>query len=310
MYYKEAMIITKLNGGLGNQMFQYACGRALALRNNDLLKLDISEYGPGRSNGIDAVREYSLSHFNIKEDIAGEKEATAARLPYGAFSNYFAIFRRKILRQFNVGFNSRILRAKTAGRTIYLDGFWQSEKYFADCAETIRQDFTLKKPLSPAAQTIAGAIGQQSGNGPSVSIHIRRGDVARNAATNPYYGIATPEYYSRALVHVAEKLAARNMKNFRIFVFSDDIEWTKKNIAIPYPTTYVLGDDAKNNLPDHEEMTLMSMCDHNIVANSSFSWWGAWLNKNPDKIVIAPKEWSTRDKKWHTDTVPTTWTRL
>jgi hypothetical protein len=295
------MIITRLNGGLGNQMFQYACGRALALRNGDMLKLDISEYAPGRSNGIDALREYSLSHFNIEEAIAGEAEVRQARRPFGISSKYADLFRKKILRHYNVGFNPHILRKKTAGRGIYLDGFWQSENYFADCADAIRKDFILKKPLSAAAQTIAEAIK----SGPAVSIHIRRGDVAHNAAQNPYYGICTPDYYSRALVNVARKV-----KNFRVFVFSDDIEWTKKNISIPFPTTYVSPAVVNDGLPDYEEIVLMSMCDHNIIANSSFSWWGAWLNKNPGKIVIAPARWSTRNEKWHADTVPQSWTRI
>jgi hypothetical protein len=301
------MIITKLNGGLGNQMFQYACGRALALRNNDTLKLDISGYS--RQHPGDAFRTYSLSHFSIEETITGESEATKARYPLGSISKYAEMFRKKIMRQFNVGFIPRIMRMKTTGKNVYLDGFWQSENYFADCADDIRREFTLKKPLDPTAQKIAGEIAA----GPSVSIHIRRGDIVNDGGKSGLFGIATPEYYSHALVCLAEKLSAhhiKGIKNFRVFVFSDDMEWTKKNIVIPYPTTYVLGNDAKTNLPDYEEMTLMSMCDHNIIANSSFSWWGAWLNKNPEKIVIAPARWSTSREKWHTDTVPTSWTRL
>ena len=310
------MIITKLNGGIGNQMFQYACGRALALRTGDALKLDISDFAPHRHNGIDTPREYSLSHFNIQGDIADEEEATTARFPHGIFSKYTEVFRKKVLRQFNVGFNPRILRAKIkqagAGGVTYLDGFWQSENYFAEYVDTIRRDFTLKKPFSPRARKLAEAITAKSEGGPAVSVHIRRGDVARQGTKNPYYGVAAPEYYSRALRYSAETLAARDIKHFRVFVFSDDIEWTKKNIAIPYPTTYVsenaVTDDS--TIPDYEELLLMSLCDHNIIANSSFGWWGAWLNKNPDKIIVAPREWSTRNKKWHTDTVPTSWTRI
>jgi hypothetical protein len=297
------MIITQLNGGLGNQMFQYACGRALSLRNKDMLKLDISGYA--MPNGIDTPREYSLSYFNIEENIATADEISALRFPHGAISKYAAIFRKKILRQFNVGFRPGIFFKKG---NAYLEGFWQSEKYFLDCADAIRKDLTLKKSLSPAAQVIANAIGNATeGNdiAPAVSIHIRRGDIARDAKTNPYYGIATPEYYSKALLHIAEKI-----KTFRVFVFSDDMEWTKKNIVIPYPTTYVSGGSKNSQIPDHEEIILMSMCKHNIIANSSFSWWGAWLNRNSDKIVIAPKEWIIRNKSWHTDTVPNTWTRL
>jgi len=292
-------------------MFQYACGRALALRNeNDDLKLDISGYS--RQHPGDAFRTYSLSNFAIAENIADENEIVKAHYPFGTLSKYTEIFRKKILRQFNVGFVPYILRKKTAGRTIYLDGFWQSEKYFADFADDIRREFTLKKPLGVAARTIANAMDSRNGNSPSVSIHIRRGDIVDDGGKSGLFGIATPEYYSRALIHVAEKLTAHGVKNFRVFVFSDDIEWTKKNLVIPYPTTYVSGtlENGKPAIADYEEIILMSLCSHNIIANSSFSWWGAWLNKNPEKIVIAPIRWSTNHENWHTETVPVSWIRI
>ena len=179
------MIITKLNGGLGNQMFQYACGRALALRNNDMLKLDISGYADAAWNGKDTAREYRLSHFNIEENIADEKEIASARFPHGAVSKYIDIFRKKILRQYNVGFMPGILLKKTGdgkiggGRSVYLDGFWQSEKNFADHADAIKKDFTLKRPMSPATQAIVVSMKAKNDGGPSVSIHIRRGECCR-----------------------------------------------------------------------------------------------------------------------------------
>jgi hypothetical protein len=301
------MIITRLNGGLGNQMFQYACGRAMALRNNDTLKLDISTYAKATQtntgqdqNVTDTPRRYGLFHFNIHADIALDVEAKRLRYPFGPLSQAIEFFNKKVLRDFNVGFVPQILKKKG---NRYLDGFWQSENNFGDYTGVIKKDFNLKSPLSPAAQEIANEIRKP---GQAVSIHVRRGDIAANASTNPYYGICTPEYYSKSLNGIAQ-----SVQDFRVFVFSDDIEWAKKNIPISHPTTYV-SDTAsgKPAIPDYEELVLMSMCDHNIIANSSFSWWAAWLNGNLNKIVIAPKEWIKHHKNWHTDTVPPTWIRL
>jgi hypothetical protein len=290
------MIITKLKGGLGNQMFQYACGRALSLRNKDQLKLDISGY---ERQGTDTPRSYSLSHFKIKETTI----ATPGEISKIAFS-IKDMLRRKLLRDFNIGWKKNIILKKG---DIYLDGFWQTEKYFSDVGDAIKKEFTLTNPLGKNAAAIAEMISseQSAQSTPSVSVHIRRGDVARDAATNPYFGCTPPEYYSRALQYLAERI-----KNFRVFVFSDDIEWVTKNIAIPYPTTYVSSNDPARQIPDYEELALMSLCDHNIIANSSFSWWGAWLNPRMDKIVIAPKKWIQRGEKIHKDTVPPSWIRL
>ncbi len=297
------MIITKLKGGLGNQMFQYACGKALSLRNKDTLKLDISGY---KSQGSDTPRYYSLSHFKIKnEAIATDAEIAKIKYPLGVlskallFANLFV--KTKIFRDFNIGWHKNIA---TKTGDVYLDGFWQTEKYFADVSGDIRNEFSLKEGLAGNSLTMATAI---AGNAhvPSVSMHVRRGDVARDAATNPYFGCTPPEYYARALEYIAA-----HVKEFHVFVFSDDIEWVKKNITIPYPVTYVSGSGAGNQIPDYEELTLMSMCAHNIIANSSFSWWGAWLNPRNDKIVIAPKEWIKRGKRMHKDTVPNTWMQL
>jgi hypothetical protein len=290
------MIIINLKGGIGNQMFQYACGKALSLRNGEPIKLDITGYE--RTRNSDTPREYSLSYFNISAtDIASDDEIRSLKYSLGIVSKGWRLVKVRILRQFNTGWNPRILSKKGG---LYLDGFWQSERYFLDRADTIRSEFTLKNALGDEASRVADEIKKCP---LSVSLHVRRGDVVRNAATNPYYGICTPEYYSKALSAMAQKVGS---EDFRVFVFSDDIDWVKENIVIPGPTSYV----SCPKIPDYKELALMSMCKHNIIANSSFSWWGAWLNKNQDKIVIAPKEWIQRNKRWHKDTVPKSWIRI
>jgi hypothetical protein len=299
------MIIIALKGGLGNQMFQYACGRALSLHDNEPVKLDISGYAKTRTS--DTPREYSLSHFSIKEKtIATNEEIRALKYPYGIVSKGWRFIRTKIFRQFNLDWNPRIFSKKGPR---YLDGYWQTEKYFVDYADDIRREFSLEKPFGTAAQAIADTI---STGQPAVSLHVRRGDVARDAATNRYSGITTPEYYARALAFLAEKLSTLGIKNFHVFVFSDDIEWVKQNIPIPLPTTYVSEklEIGVPKIPDYEELVLMSMCDHNIIANSSFSWWAAWLNRNHDKIIIAPKIWIRGNGTKHKDIAPASWIRI
>ena len=196
---------------------------------------------------------------------------------------------------FNVGWVPRILRKKG---DVYLDGYWQTEKYFIDCADTIRHEFSMKEPMGQDAQAVASKISKEP---ESVSLHVRRGDVARDAATNPYADIATPKYYERALEYIGAKL-----KNPHVFIFSDDPKWVVENIKISFPSTVISG----SCIPDYEEVILMSQCRHHIIANSSFSWWGAWLNRNPQKIVIAPKKWILKMQWRHKDTVPKSWIRI
>ncbi len=292
------MIITKLNGGLGNQMFQYACGRAMAIRNKDALKLDISDFKSSRNS--DTPRDYLLSHFNIQSDgIASPDEISAIKQP-----------ERTQLPFYNIGFVPRIMHKKGDA---YLDGYWQTERYFADCAEAIRQDLSLRNPMGRPGQSMEEEI---RGEPDSVSIHVRRGDVARDASTNPYAGVTTFEYYAKALECVGMKL-----KKPHVFIFSDDPKWVAENIRIPFPSTAVSG----AGIPDYEEIVLMSLCKHHIIANSTFSWWGAWLDSRPDKIVVAPKRWIRRLQlrnpfklnlklfiysRRHKDTVPKSWIRI
>ena len=287
------MIIAVLKGGLGNQLFQYACARALSLRNGEPVKFDVTGY-IGAMTG-DTPRQYLLSKFNIhNEMIATNEEVRIFKYPYGKISKGWRMVRTK-LGLHNVGYVPRILKKKG---DLYLDGFWQTERYFTDCADIIRKELTLKDPMSAEAIAYASLI---SSTPESVSLHVRRGDVARDSQTNPYYGICTPEYYTHALEYIGTHL-----KNPHIFIFSDDPAWVIENISIPFPFTVVSG----KSIPDYEELSLMSMCTHHIIANSTFSWWGAWLNTNPKKIVIAPKRWITKYEIRHKDTVPKEWVRV
>lgn len=266
------MKIIKLQGGLGNQMFQYAYGRNIELLGK-VISFDISFYH-GNKSRIDTTREFKLDKFNI------ETKAD------------FLVMRRPIY-----DLLSKILKKLK----LVENGFWQNEKYFKNIEEIIRKEFTLKNDLNSHSSEISNKILLSTD---SVSLHIRRGDYVNDKKTNQHHGTCDINYYKLALEYISSKIG----KDIQIFVFSDDITWVKGNMSFPYPTIYV----SSPEIPDYEELILMSKCKHNIIANSSFSWWAAWLNSNPDKIVIAPKKWANGayNQVKFRDIIPNTWHKI
>jgi hypothetical protein len=181
---------------------------------------------------------------------------------------------------------------------VYLDGYWQSERYFADIEEILRREFILQvdpDPLTFGLCKLAHAV-------ESVSVHIRRGDYILNPVTRRFHGTCPPDYYGRAARYLADKL-----KDVHFFVFSDDPAWVRENLSLDYPVTYVT-----HNGPDkgHEDLRIMTHCKHHIIANSSFSWWGAWLGRHPGKIVVAPLKWLVDEAIQTGDLIPSRWIRL
>jgi len=275
------MIIVYLKGGLGNQMFQYALGRRLSLELKMQLKLDLGWF-KGQQK-----REFELSEFNLPENLA---------LPdflykFPPFSHdrlidkFYFHFNRSIPAniQFvlnedsNGSFDPRILEVKGSK---YLDGYWQSEKYFESVKDQIRSDFTLRKALS--AQDQALALEMRS-NPRSVSVHVRRGDyVSDSSIINRHY-VCTPDYYLETMDLMRSKLG----NGIVFYVFSDDPEWCRSEMK--YPSDHMIVSDGHRSVP--QELDLMSNCQNSIMTNSSFSWWGAWLKDHPQKIVIYPKIW-------------------
>ncbi|WEK03790.1 MAG: alpha-1,2-fucosyltransferase [Candidatus Devosia phytovorans] len=280
-----------LSGGLGNQMFQYALGRSLALRRGAQLVLDT------RPLDQDSQRSFALADFALEARPANAKQIAALprprhrrlrRLPQWPGSVRYVA-------EPGFAFAARILQTAAPA---YLDGFWQSEKYFGDKAEAVRADFQLRQPLHPNRQAIAELID----NSQAVSVHVRRGDYVTNATANSYHGTCEPDWYRRARAIIEQHCAGA-----RYFVFSDDPAWAQANLAMPASTCFVR---PSNDGRDHEDLHLMARCRHHIVANSSFSWWGAWLNPAADKQVVAPAQWF-RDATIDTrDLLPSQWLRL
>jgi hypothetical protein len=260
------MIIVRLIGGLGNQLFQYAVGRDLALKHGVPLKLDISGFETYK------LHKYSLGSYTLAATIASSEDRALFVNENGEVLTDLEKLNRTFIQEISPVFNPRVLEA---GRDTYLAGYWNSEKYFIDIRKTILSDLTVDTPPEGENAKILEKINASN----SVSLHVRRGDYVNNRV----FGVCGLDYYKKAIDHIAKKV---NSPTF--FVFSDDYEWVKDNLKIDYPAVYVHHNNADKN---YEDLRLMSACKHNIIANSTFSWWGAWLNQNEDKVVIAPKKW-------------------
>lgn len=296
------MIIVRISGGIGNQLFQYAYGRAIAIKNHDVLKLETNSLHDG-------YRKFGLDAFMIKADIATKADFAAIGITDMSRTDFVARTERKTLEFFERNLppeKKKVIREQdfifnhnlmNISGDHYAIGLWQSEQYFKEYRTELLRELQLKNGLSAPAEKIK----HDMENTESISIHIRRGDYVSNAATNKKHGVCPPQYYADAIQHIQKHVTAP-----AFFVFSDDIEWVKKNIPILGNVTYV---SDRNSIRDEEELMLMSYCKHNIIANSSFSWWGAWLNQHNNKIVIAPKIWflTNTDTK---DLIPESWIRL
>lgn len=285
------MIIVKLMGGLGNQMFEYACGRALSIKLNTQLKLDLSYLKREwleRLKG-NPIRLYSLQIFNIQEEFAKPYElpplawfpGTRLTKVVNHFSQLISPNAPVIMRAIPFDLNASLAQLASASPHTYLDGFWQSEEYFKSVKETIQREFTFKQELKNRNLELAHQIKTCN----SVSVHIRRDDYVWHPIHSRFFAECKPDYYHNAIAFIEKQI-----ENPHFFVFSDGLAWPKQNLIFgKQPVTFV-----EHNLGTglyYEDLRLMSLCQHNIIANSSFSWWGAWLNQNPKKIVLAPKRW-------------------
>jgi hypothetical protein len=285
------MILIKLQGGLGNQMFQYALGRSLSTRHNKPIKFDCTYLEtPNQSN-----RSFELGAFNLNIDKATSDEiADYCGLVNRILDRIRSSDRKKCIVENTSEFDPTILEKKDG----YFEGHWNSEKYFKHCENVVRKDFKLKKSLGPEALAIQEKIGNYQN---SVSVHVRRGDYVTIPKINLTHGTLPISYYQAACRKILE-----TSPDAHFFVSSDDINWTKENFPKDFVTTFVSSPGIKN----HEELALMSLCKHNIIANSTFSWWAAWLNENPNKIVIAPSHWFANPKLSTADLIPPTWIKM
>lgn len=259
------------------------------------MKLDISGYERY------TLHRYSLGHFNIVEEMAGADDV--ARFALGADGARMFLrqargllagrrVKRSVMER-HPHFDPAVLEL---GDHEYLDGYWQCEKYFADAADIIRREFTVKQ--APDGEN--AELGLEMEGVSSVAVHVRRADYASDPMTNRVHGTLSSDYYREAM-----ELVSSRVKDARFYVFSDEEGWARENLPSDRPITFV-----SHNGPDknYEDLRLMTRCRCNILANSTFSWWGAWLGDRPGKIVVAPKAWF-RVGDLNRDLIPKRWVR-
>ena len=267
------MIRAILTGGLGNQMFEYAAAKALSLRLNQELTLDLYALNK-KTKGVQ--RNFELDIFNIAPNISPSwktkflvKIFPLVERNRGLFKKMFGYFRDRSAIVYLSEFES-------LQGDIILHGHFQNERYFDDYKPIIKDEFIFKQPLNGKNQAIAAQMAACQ----SVSVHIRRGDYVNDSN----FALCSKEYYIQAMEEIRQKI-----ENPFFFVFSQDFDWINENLI--FDKDRVVFVDWNKDKDSYIDMQLMSLCKHNIIANSSFSWWGAWLNSNPEKMVFAPSQW-------------------
>lgn len=279
------MIILRLMGGLGNQMFQYAYARMLQQVYNEELTIDITGFE------YDMLRGFSLDNFDIPKEIHISSDQKLLDISFK--------IRMKIIDKFiNYKYSENVyssLRSclgmyyfnglvyypftKSIFKNKYINGYFQSEKYFEPIKELIKNELKVTPPPNSENLKIINEIN----NCNSVCVHIRRGDYLKYKSIL----VCNENYYLRGMDIINE-----NVEEAKFFIFSDDIEWIKDNYIFKYPVTFI-----QNNNPDYEELRLMYTCKHFVISNSSFSWWAQYLSQNSEKIVVAPDHWFTDGRK-------------
>ncbi|MBF0430908.1 MAG: alpha-1,2-fucosyltransferase [Fibrobacteria bacterium] len=310
------MIVVQLVGGLGNQLFQYAMGRKLSLLNNIPLKLDTVT---GFSQDDVYKRCYRLDKFAIKAEVASPSEIQQAKSLGSAqflFKNMLRLHnylkvpplcklgarllnhkKKYYLKETSMRYNPFL--SEISLTQAYLEGYWQSEKYFVDIKSMLQKELSVNTPLQGLNHDLAKNISSSE----SVCLHCRRlfgydADGNRRPEDLSKFGVTDLSFYDRAIEILSKKHPA-----LKLFIFSDDPSWAKEHINYKYPSTFIDGNMDK----EHEDLRLMSLCKHQIVPNSTFSWWGAWLNTYPNKTIITPAVWRANEAFNSPDLLPGSW---
>lgn len=277
------MIVVRLNGGLGNQMFQYAAGRSLADRLGTELLFDTRAFAHALALNAYTRRAYALSPFQVRVRLATAEDLNDWPVWVVEIGLRLRLV-RPLFRRWH--FESAITydpRVRALHEPVCLVGYWQSERYFVDIADRIRADFTLRQPLAGAN---AGLLELARSNG-SVGLHVRRGDFVSLSDAAQVHGLCSIDYYRRAISLVKERCP-----QCHFLVFSDDPQWARADLPLDPSSVFVTG----NAETPEQDLALMSACKHHILANSSFSWWAAWLGSSIEQLVIAPAPWYASTK--------------
>lgn len=287
------MIVVRLMGGLGNQLFQYAAGRHLAHLNNAELFVDTSFLNA--SDGVSETRHYELGAFNVNCKIADEKllqdfhgcEFSTKEI---VLTRLVSLGKKRKYKFDEYGFDEHLLELKG---NYYIRGFFQSEKYFKNISDIIRNELSIKDEFMPKESTLI----QQIKNSNSVSVHIRKGDYIRNLSSMEAHGLCSKDFYTKSIEYFKREFG----NDLHFYLFTDNAAWVEKEMHWDINCTLI------ENKTTVEDLYLMSLCKHNIIANSTFSWWAAWLNENPGKKVVVPKHWLNNVLSESVELVPKNW---
>ena len=294
------MIISRLYGGLGNQMFQYAAGRALALRSGVPLQVDIYDLVDRTPRENFVHRDCDLGLLMAPLDFASLADlGRACEKPSSLLTRIALRYRKELLRKNKFVENGQpflpdLIDAKK--KHAYLVGYWHDERYFSDCKEVIARDFAMRgdhasdylKPISSSE---------------SVCLHVRRTDFVNISAELEYRTQCGEDYYRQAIDLISEK-----HQDIHIFGFSDDVEWCEENMKLQHPITWIPESEAGVKGGTH--FWLMRQCKHFIIPNSTFAWWAAWLADNPEKMVVCPKQWYSDPDEQSEGFLPNDWILL
>lgn len=286
------MIIVHLRGGIGNQLYQYAAAKSLSLSSQNELKLYFEDTNRFTN------RTYALGAFNIPEPIASRSEVAGFRPDRGIVRSIkkqlgLNIDKKQVLEKENFIFDPHFFDLKG---DIFLSGYWQHLDYIRPFEAAIRKSFEFSVPPTGENKVMLERIKSSE---QAVSVHIRRGDYVSMSQHTGFRSL-TNEYYQKAASLILEEVT-----NPVFFIFSDEPDWVKDSFEFDFPKVVV---DINHEQAAHEDLRLMSRCDHHIIANSTFSWWGAWLNPSSDKIVFAPRQWKEHETEEHREgRFPSSW---
>ena len=273
--------------------------RQLAIKLETPLRLDLTSLERSK------LRDYGLGAFSIKAEAA-----TASELAFihGQSTSRMSRFAARIRRNTGPLFGWTFIddrrldhpfeRLESADGNVYLRGYWQSERYFAASAGTIQEEFQIR--LAPTE--LNAELAQEIQDSNAVSVHVRRGDYISDPVVNTRHGACSLDYYIAAINQLRNRIAAPHF-----FVFSDDVDWAYHNLCFDGPATFVSHNGTER---DYEDLRLMTLCKHHIIANSTFSWWGAWLNPSPGKIIYAPNRWFADPGRSSRDIIPDGWIQI
>jgi len=296
------MIVVRLWGGLGNQLFQYATGKALALKNDCELKIDTSLLYENLDDPITVKREFDLNIFKINGKLASQKEVEFFSPPTinlrGKLKAKWLslVYPNRVYSERFIHFDDNLTLQKAP---ICIVGNWQSYKYFIGAEEILREEFKFSFCIENNSLELANEIQKTQ----SVCINIRRGDYVNHPVYSKMLGFRGLEYLLPAIEKIREKV-----ENPSFFIFSDDIEWCKQELQPKIGGRVV--DHSHKGWKFGNYLQLISLCKHQIIPNSTFGWWGAWLNNNPEKIVVAPKVWYQDEQYNAKDLCPEEWVRV